>query len=76
MNKGLYSAVSAMLANLTRQNALTHNISNLETPGFKQVLISLEDFINTPVTHYLPHSGALQTLSAIANPPLGLGGVP
>lgn len=49
MIKGLYSAVSAMLASLSRQNALAHNISNLDTPGFKQILVSLEDYLQVPV---------------------------
>ena len=51
MIKGLYAAASAMLANLTRQGALAHNISNLDTPGFKQILVSLEDFTSTPVAY-------------------------
>lgn len=49
MIKGLYAAASAMLANLTRQGLLTHNVSNLNTPGFKQVLVSLDDFVETNV---------------------------
>ncbi|MBN2555737.1 MAG: flagellar hook-basal body protein [Anaerolineales bacterium] len=44
MIRGFYSAVSAMLANLSRQEALAHNISNIDTPGFRQTLLSLEDF--------------------------------
>jgi flagellar basal body rod protein FlgG len=49
MIKGLYSAASAMLANLTRHGTLTHNVANLDTPGFKQVLVSLDDFVDTGV---------------------------
>jgi flagellar basal body rod protein FlgG len=49
MIKGLYSAASAMLANLSRHGTLSHNVSNLDTPGFKQVLVSLDDFIETSV---------------------------
>jgi len=49
MNRGLYSAVSAMLANLARQSVLTHNIANLDTPGFKQLMLSLQDFMSVPV---------------------------
>lgn len=51
MIKGLYAAASAMLANLSRQETLAHNIANLDTPGFKQVLVSLEDFVQTPVAY-------------------------
>jgi flagellar basal-body rod protein FlgF len=45
MIKGLYSAVSAMVMNATRQQVLTHNIANMETPGFKQILTSVNDFM-------------------------------
>jgi len=38
MIKGLYSAVSAMVMNAVRQQTLSHNIANLQTPGFKQIL--------------------------------------
>jgi flagellar basal body rod protein FlgG len=47
MIKGLYSAASAMLANLARQGALSHNITNLDTPGFKQIMVNLNDFKTT-----------------------------
>jgi flagellar basal-body rod protein FlgF len=56
MIKGLYAAASAMLAGLARQQALAHNVANMDTPGFKEVLISLEDFAETPVVH--PPGGA------------------
>jgi flagellar basal-body rod protein FlgF len=51
MIKGLYAAASAMLAGLARQQALAHNVANMDTPGFKEVLVSLEDFAETPVVH-------------------------
>lgn len=47
MIKGLYSAVSGMVMNAARQQVLSHNIANLQTPGFKQVLSSVEDFMQT-----------------------------
>lgn len=50
MIKGFYAAASAMLAGLTRQNMLSHNLANLDTPGFKQVLLSLDDFVETTVS--------------------------
>ncbi|MEN6392959.1 MAG: flagellar hook-basal body protein [Anaerolineaceae bacterium] len=49
MIKGLYAAASAMVANLTRQSTISHNIANLDTPGFKQIMVSLDDFIDTSV---------------------------
>jgi flagellar basal-body rod protein FlgF len=49
MIKGLYAAASAMLAGVTRQQAIAHDVANMETPGFKQVLTSLKDFMNTNV---------------------------
>lgn len=51
MIKGLYSAASAMIANLTRHGALAHNVSNLDTPGFKQILVSMDDFMQTSVIY-------------------------
>ena len=49
MIKGLYSAVSAMVAAFQRQGALTHNIANVDTPGFKQLLVTLQNFTETAV---------------------------
>jgi flagellar basal-body rod protein FlgF len=51
MIKGLYAAVSAMLTNANRQEILAHNIANLQTPGFKEILTSVEDFVKSPVTY-------------------------
>ncbi len=45
MIKGLYSAVSAMVMNAARQQVLTHNIANSETPGFKQILTTALGFM-------------------------------
>lgn len=45
MIKGLYSAVSAMVMNAVRQQALSHNIANMQTPGFKQIFTSVGDFM-------------------------------
>jgi flagellar basal-body rod protein FlgF len=59
MIRGMYAAASAMLAGLYRQRALSHNIANLDTPGFKQLMVSLDDFLNVPVED--PVSGAGQT---------------
>lgn len=50
MIKGFYAAASAMVAGMQRQMVLTHNIDNLDTPGFKQILVSMDDFMNTSVS--------------------------
>jgi len=47
MIKGLYSAASAMITGVYRQQAVAHDIANVDTPGFKQILTSLEDFDTT-----------------------------
>jgi flagellar basal body rod protein FlgG len=47
MIKGLYSAASAMLARVNQQNVLAHNVDNMDTPGFRQVLLALDDFTRT-----------------------------
>jgi flagellar basal-body rod protein FlgF len=71
MIKGLYAAASAMLANLSRQGALAHNIANLDTPGFKQIMVSLEDFKETAVVSSAGSQAGPQWLHWIGN--LGLG---
>ena len=50
MLKGIYSAVSAMIAGVNKHAAKSHNISNLDTPGFKQVLSDVQEFQHTEVT--------------------------
>jgi flagellar basal-body rod protein FlgF len=50
MIKGFYAAASAMVTGMQRQMVLTHNIDNLDTPGFKQILSSMDEFITKPVT--------------------------
>jgi flagellar basal-body rod protein FlgF len=49
MIKGFYAAASAMIANITRHGILSHNVANLNTPGFKQVMVSMEDWAQTGV---------------------------
>lgn len=71
MIKGLYAAASAMLANLYRHGLLAHNIANVDTPGFKQVLTSLDDFKETAVIYPPGPSAGLANLRWIGN--LGLG---
>ena len=51
MIKGLYSAVTAMVMNATRQQVLSHNISNMQTPGFKQILTTAEDFMQNQAVY-------------------------
>jgi flagellar basal body rod protein FlgG len=38
-----------MVTGVNRAATLTHNIANLDTPGFKQVLTTLEEFMSTAV---------------------------
>jgi flagellar basal body rod protein FlgG len=54
MIKGLYTAASAMLAQVQQQQSLAHNIANITTPGFKSVLNSLDDFMTTQVNTTTP----------------------
>jgi flagellar basal-body rod protein FlgF len=49
MIKGFYAAASAMVVGMNRQNAISHNVANLDTPGFKQVLLTMEDWKKTQV---------------------------
>lgn len=76
MIKGLYAAASAMLANLTRQGALSHNIANLDTPGFKQVMVSLEDFTTTSVTQQTRDAAGVSSLRWLGDIGLGVEPLP
>lgn len=64
MIKGFYAAASAMVVGMQRQMVLTHNIDNLDTPGFKQILVSMDDFMNTSVTAQ-SQSSSSPTLPAV-----------
>ncbi|KMM36568.1 flagellar hook-basal body protein [Guptibacillus hwajinpoensis] len=44
MFKGLYTATSGMMASERKQQYLTNNLSNAETPGFKQDVAALRSF--------------------------------
>lgn len=71
MIKGLYAAASSMVANLTRQSTLSHNIANINTPGFKQIMISMDDFMDTSVL--LPQESEHAASNAKYIGELGLG---
>lgn len=49
MLKGLYSAVSAMIAGITNQAIKVHNSANIDTPGFKQIFTTLQESNKTDV---------------------------
>jgi flagellar basal body rod protein FlgG len=70
MIKGLYSAVTAMVVNAARQQTLSHNIANLQTPGFKQILNTVGDFMQNQAVSVRrkPESNSLDYVGA-----LGLG---
>ena len=70
MIKGLYAAVSGMISNAAQQKTLSHNIANLDTPGFKQILNTVQDFMHTQV-QYSPGNLLKTNLTNIGT--LGLG---
>ncbi len=70
MIKGLYSAVSAMVMNANRQQVISHNIANLQTPGFKQILTTAQDFMPEQAVYT---NGNLQTSPIEFVGTLGLG---
>ena len=57
MIKGLYSAVSAMVMNAARQQVLSHDIANMETPGFKQIFTSISDFMQNQAVYVKGKAG-------------------
>lgn len=75
MIKGLYAAASAMLAGVNRQQAIAHDVANMETPGFKQVLTSLKDFMNTNVNISNPNDPN-RSFSNLGDLGLGVESVP
>lgn len=71
MIKGLYSAASAMLVGMDRQNVLSHNIANLETPGFKQTLLSMDEFLTAAAVQPVPTASLHSNMRLVGD--LGLG---
>jgi len=47
MIKGMYAAASAMITNLARQNVISHNLANIDTPGFRMLLTANENWRST-----------------------------
>lgn len=70
MIKGLYSAVSAMVMNATRQQVISHNIANMQTPGFKQILTTVQGFMQNQSVYA---NGNLQASQVEYVGTLGLG---
>ncbi len=70
MIKGLYSAVSAMIAGANKQALNVHNTANLNTPGFKQVFTTMQEFQKTDV---FPTGSSSQVVSQESIGKLGLG---
>jgi flagellar basal body rod protein FlgG len=71
MIKGLYAAASAMLFNAARQQTISHNIANLQTPGFKQILSAAQDFLPGRAAYSSDLTSQAQTVSYLGA--LGLG---
>jgi flagellar basal-body rod protein FlgF len=74
MIKGLYSAVSAMIMNAARQQTLSHNISNIQTPGFKSILTVAQDWLQNQSVYtneYTTSDGSIDYIGL-----LGLGTQP
>jgi flagellar basal body rod protein FlgG len=70
MIKGLYSAVSAMVMNVARQQMLSHDIANMETPGFKQTMATVGDFMQKQAV-YVPGKGGKNSVEYVGT--MGLG---
>lgn len=70
MIKGLYAAASAMITGVYRQQAVAHDIANIDTPGFKQILTSMNEFDNTSA-YTQPKQNSNDQVAFLGN--LGLG---
>lgn len=76
MIKGLYAAASAMIAGVNRQKILAHNAANMDTPGFKQILSSLQDFTSTPVMYPPGDGDGVSPVSYLGDLGLGVASAP
>ncbi len=76
MIKGLYAAASAMLVNMNRQGTIAHNVANLDTPGFKDVMVPMEDFLYTGVTYPPGPAAGSQRQGFIGSLGLGVESLP
>jgi flagellar basal-body rod protein FlgF len=76
MIKGLYAAASAMLANFNRQSIIAHNAANIDTPGFKETLTSMQTFRSTSVVTQPAVSAASPILQLIGSVGLGVDTTP
>lgn len=72
MIKGFYSAASALLARLEQQKLLSHNISNLNTPGYKQSYSSLEEFLQVEAYDPADRTRGVQNPDLIGKMGLGV----
>lgn len=70
MIKGLYASASGMLAGMNRQVALSHNVSNADTPGFKQLLVTMNDYMQTAAYPQLVQSSSLIPVRTDNLPPV------
>lgn len=75
MIKGLYAAASAMITGVYRQQAVAHDIANVDTPGFKQILTSLNEFDNTSA-YTQPGQNTSQLPTYLGNMGLGVMAAP
>ncbi|MBQ6113169.1 MAG: flagellar biosynthesis protein FlgF, partial [Synergistaceae bacterium] len=44
MNRGIYEAASGMLVQETHLDVITHNLANVDTPGYKRRISATADF--------------------------------
>ncbi len=49
MIRGIYSAASALVAGLFRQELISHNLANIDTAGFKELTTGLNEFERLPL---------------------------
>ncbi len=50
MIRGIYSAASALVAGLFRQELISHNLANVQTAGFKELTTGLDEFSRLPLS--------------------------
>lgn len=63
MLRGIYTAAAGMSAQMARQQALTNNLANSMTPGFKQDVTALRSFPNMLLSEQGGNAGTIGGLS-------------
>ncbi len=72
MIRGIYSAASALIAGLFRQELISHNLANVNTAGFKELTTGLDEFNRLPLSRLSGDAGAGASGTIVGSASLGV----